>query len=182
MVFFQTKAGYRTHNLQKSLSVVLHFHIFHEHLMGLWCEEAFPCDKQLCTLVWLKLNLISELFIVNNWPTACNESILMMRRLTKLHYVRMVPLTQPSCRPRLTGFVAYMVLAAIGAQLTPSLPVKTYAPAGTWDWFAWLTSRHSKHTNTYRRHAGRCHANWWLIGYLGWNDSGTFQCRSFWLT
>lgn len=123
-VFFQTKAGYRTHNLQKSLSVVLHFHIFHVHLMGLWCEEAFPCDKHLCTLVWLKLNLISELFIVNNWPTACNESILMMQWLTKLHYVRMVPPTQLSCRVRLTGFVAYMVLAVLGAQLTPSLPVR----------------------------------------------------------
>lgn len=48
----------------------------------------------------------------------------MMQRLTKLHYVRMVPLTQPSCRVRLTGFAAYMVLAALGAQLTPSLPVR----------------------------------------------------------
>lgn len=123
-VFFQTKAGYRTHNLQKSLSVVLHFHIF------LSCAFNGIMMRRGISLwhtpvhISLKLNLISELFIVNNWPMACNESTLMMQRLTKLHYGRMEPLTQPSCRVRLTGFVAYMVLAALGAQLTPSLPVR----------------------------------------------------------
>lgn len=122
MVFFQTKAGYRTHNLQEFICCFTFPHLS-------WASNGIMMQRgislwQTPVHVRLKLYLISELFIVNNWPTAYNESILMMQRLTKLHYVRMAPLTQPSCRVRLTGFVAYMVLAALGAQLTPSLPVR----------------------------------------------------------